>query len=125
MGVKLTYRDGYADGFGFAEVKLHSQLAEVTRERDGLIVVHDMARKQRDDWKSLCNQNNVEIGKLRAELEANKLKWKTGTPPGDGWYWTDPERPMIGWMCRRWWEKYKMEDIGFQWAGPIELPEEE
>ena len=63
-----------------------------------------------------------------------ELKWKTGKPPKDGWYWV-----TNGWNDQKWIYEYSVEEnlfleaggeyryeIGYfeKWAGPIPEPEE-
>ena len=64
----------------------------------------------------------------------NKLKWQTGMPPKDGWYWrlqetnNYPEHRTINiYIDIKWFTGSNEKDwnrLGVKWAGPIPEPEE-
>lgn len=68
-----------------------------------------------------------------AQLAATKLRWQTGKPPKDGWYWVlFANKQWIGWylesdmfFCGIEDQKNSCHWGECHWAGPLEPPEEE
>jgi hypothetical protein len=88
---------------------------------------HEACKKaecgKHDDW--IVREYRSRIAALEAELAKYRLKWQTGKPPIDGWYWIhDP--------CCHKMARYDGRDFSYaglwtfpdQWSGPIPLPEE-
>lgn len=79
----------------------------------------------------IISEKDKRIADLEAQLEAAKLKWQTGKPPKDGWYWNKIQRSDETWTEPNvvYFElEYYSPSLTYfnfrEWAGPIAEPEE-
>jgi hypothetical protein len=101
-----------------------TELAEARSTTDW---IRKLMLAQTEYYLKAENNYDIEISRLKFELEKCKLRWQTGKPPKDGWYWVryldtahvyiKPEHYTS--ELRGWW------DLDVKWSGPIPEPEAE
>ena len=82
----------------------------------------DMCNCTYDQLYASIYQMRAQLAAAKEEIERRKLKWQTGKPPRKGTYFVGRITPRPKYLDPIWWDQGDM--TGFDWAGPIEPPEE-
>jgi hypothetical protein len=113
-------------GIGFAHCSACGYLYSI--EQQNTIDNQKNVIKRLQDEEEFCEK---EIATLQSELAATRLKWMTGKPPCDGWYWSQIKLYKDGKWEDSQMRYFVLEHVlpsmwdGRRWSGPLLPPTDE